>query len=391
MGDHALLRRIAGMAEAMTNGSGGMFDLVVGIPQSDAYEWRNAAPLLRSVSSSVEPRRLVWHDLRVEIARRIFQLQERPVAPPAIDMVSFPRDWGWNYTDCTHWIIVPDHTLGPVINIRPTMIYCRDMSARYVPQLIGASMHDPSWKRLEAAYRSWRRADLVVTTDPQTSSDVAGFAGISPRHIAEVPLTWAHKTPQRAGSDNTAMPRRGVLWLTGNSPVHDLDRALVELSYFLRQRPKTPVLIASEIAQVLRRKDIMDRATALDLELDHPRYEGLDFLVLRDDVDLYEAIENMSVIWSSARAVGEPETPWLAAKFGRCFVGTDYPQQRRAVENYFSRAFLYDPEDPRAAANALDRALSTPMAEPDEATALPSSPCTATAYADVFRQFLRIP
>src|SRR5690242_2364353 len=90
-------------------------ELAVGLPLSNAYDWDLSAKTLRAAGPRVGARRLAWYDIDTAFAEQMFQHCGRFIAPSGVQTVSVPRDWGWNFSDCTHWLLIPDVGLGAVV------------------------------------------------------------------------------------------------------------------------------------------------------------------------------------------------------------------------------------------------------------------------------------
>ena len=389
--DRAMLRRLRALVSFLSENvlsTWEELELVVGLPLSATYDWDRAAGALCAEGTRVRVRRLVWHDVEMVYAQRMYQHCGRQIAPDTVQSVAVPRDWGWNFGDCAHWLVIPDTSLGAVVNIRPTIVYCRDTSVRYVPELVANSIQDQAWKRLEEAYLSWRLVEAMLVTDPNTAADLNGFAGIRREAIAELPCIWGRYPPQDVAATRE---RDGaeLLWLADRSPRHDLDHDLLCLAHFLEKKPQARVLIAGEAGNALSRAALVEKAAGLELDLGTAEWERVRFRTIRDEEALYEAISHSRVVWSGALAEGEPEYAVISSRLGKPYVGVDFPQLRRVLEAEDNAEFLYSPGEPRLTASTLLHASET--AKMVAGARSFAEPYVAQLYVELFRRAFNLP
>ena len=162
--------------------------VVVGLPV-DVPEWEATARRFRAIQR-VSVRRLVWEMVEAGVAARMHGLEV--AGPIGVGSVNVPRDPGWCFRDCDFWLLLPNKHSGAIADIKPGAVYCRDLSDRYIPEVIASSVSDPAWSRRLDAFLDWRRRRAVIAAGARTVVDLTSYAGVRKSSCLRAPSIWSY-------------------------------------------------------------------------------------------------------------------------------------------------------------------------------------------------------
>jgi glycosyltransferase involved in cell wall biosynthesis len=325
----------------------GSVEVVVGLV-SQGCEW----PLLRdkfgALESGVSVRRMTWQMRSVAgLPKILAHLAELP-----IDQCSIPRDhYGYDFLDCDGWIVFSSSVEGFVVPARPIAVYCPDLIQRYVREVVGVD--ENIWARQSETHLTWRRARCVFATTPQTRTDAVSYAGVARRHALLVP-TLVDPIGDNAQLHDCGASEPYILWITNSTPHKNHKMAMEALrSYYADFGGTLPVVVAGADTGGLAPGSGADSAAARALRgatdvLPHLRFAGevTNPAYLR-------LVSGAAVVWHNVIIDNGTFVAFDAARAGRHFVSSDYPQMRYLCERYGVAALWHPAWDPKAAAVAL--------------------------------------
>jgi hypothetical protein len=305
-----------------------------------------------------------------------------PVALARISHVMLPRDWGSNFTDCDAWIVLADPGLGGVYPIRPTAWYCPELAARRSPYAFAMDHRAAFWDNMLTAFRMWRQAGVVVTTDRLTAEDVVSFAGVSPDRLLALPQDFDVDSMGSA----PPLPRQAKRLLIRMEPdsLHDVAAVLRGLRQYRLEGGALVPTIASLLPQdAWRRNSNMGDVVALptpvrDLleEMAQPGSEcgGSERLIPPDR--WARLLGRASAVWSPRLSGQGSHLNW-PLRCGLPVLSADHPAARAAPGG--TAMTFYHPGDPDLITDALhgfeaDLAAGVPpaAASPAGAALLPA-------------------
>ena len=349
-----MLRNASALAAllAQTNWPGlGTLDVVVGLLRSGPYDWSAVGQEFAALGS-VSVRRMGWEAWPVTAIRTM--LSTLPALPNAITHCSVPRDYGHDFLDCDAWIVFGSSLEGFVVPARPIAIYCADMIQRYVPQIFGAAGQEEHWRRQIATHLGWRSASCVFCTTPQTRTDAISYAGVRASRALLAPTL----VDPIAGSLRPQQPAAKcdpyILWIT-NASAHKNHRAAMEALrlYYGELGGTLPVVVAGQDTKLLA------PGSGAQLQSSRSVHEATDVLPhLRfvgevTHIAYLRLVSEASVVWHNVVIDNGTFVAFDAARAGRHFVSSDYPQMRYLCERYGVAARWHKAAEPAAAAGAL--------------------------------------
>ncbi len=252
-------------------------------------------------------RRLAWQTVPAEIFTAI---HGPALLPSGVAQVSLPFDWGWHFLDCDVWLLCGDPGLGLVPALRPSLVYCRDLAMRYVPEGFAASTEDPAWDRLDQAFLGWRAAAALLVADPFVARDLADYAGIRRNRIhCLAPLLGTEAAPR----DSAAAPM--LLWWLAAGEALPAEAASA-LARLLAAVPGLRVVVAGP------------GAAQATLPLRHDRLS----LVAEDgEAERRFLLGQATLLCSAAATAFEGDAAWLAACGPGRLVAPDLPELTAAA------------------------------------------------------------
>lgn len=346
-------RNLARLLLAAEAAGGERASVVIGLPTLRGRARRDAEAMLCEGRPEIIVRPLLWEPVPVGNVRRMFPALDPQLDLEGIDTVAIPRDWGWNYTDCDHWISLSDPGIGAVLPLKPTAYLVRDLAVRIVPEAYASGIGDPYWARQTEAFRLWRQATVVATSDAATVDDLIGLAGVRrERTMVMPPLV----PPQFLDPVETVRRDAGKLvWWVAPSALHDLEAAADGLSLYLAEGGTLRPTIVSEEAEGFAAGSAAPVVAALPARC-RDVLAGLPRQHIGSVDALARIVASGGVLWSSVIAGGDGEAVVAAAQGGAHFVGFDQPVNRATAAAFGQTAGLYTRPHPVDIAEALHRA-----------------------------------
>lgn len=336
-------------------GAGGeSVSIVIGVPGVESRERRASEAYLRLDHADIVTRPLLWESVPVSNAKRMFLSVDERLDLEGIETIAVPRDWGWNYTDCDAWIVLADPGVGAILPLRPTAYICRDLAARLVPSAYAENIHDPYWVKQTAAFRLWRQAAFVATSDPDTIEDLIGYAGVRPEKTMQIPsLLVPSFIPVLPDKPVTDAPT--LCWWLEPSDLHDIEMAANGIRLYWDEGGAMDVIIATEtpeddfharLAEMLI--SASNKAFLADLPIQH----------LWSDEIFARVLSRSAALLSTLLAGGDGEAATIAERNGMHFVGLDYRVNRGRARDASANSTLYKHSSAIDIAEALQAAES---------------------------------
>ncbi|QBM76840.1 hypothetical protein E2E30_14535 [Sphingomonas sp. AAP5] len=348
----ARARNLAHLLLAARGAGGESVTIVIGVPGVESRERRASEAYLKRDHPDIVTRPLLWEPVPVSNAKRMFLSVDERLDLEGIETVAVPRDWGWNYTDCDAWIVLADAGVGPILPLRPTAYICRDLAARLVPSAYAANIHDSYWVRQTGAFRLWRQAAFVATSDPDTIDDLIGYAGIRPEKTMQIPSllvpSFIPVLPENPVADAPT-----ICWWLEPSDLHDIEMAVNGIRLYWDEGGAMDVVIATETPEDAFHARIAEmsisatnKAFLADLQIQH---------VWSDEI-FGRVLSRSAALLSTLLAGGDGEAATIAARNGMHFVGLDYRVNRGRAEDAATNTTLYAESSPIDIAEALQAA-----------------------------------
>jgi hypothetical protein len=355
LADLGMVWRSRALAAALTQCEPGV-RVVVGLPES-TYDWEKNAARLRAIQN-VSVRRLTWELVESGTAARMHDVPV--VGPFGVPAVNVPRDAGWSFRDCDFWVLYPNVHSGAVADVKPSLVYCRDLSDRYVPELVGRDRHDVAWARRVEAFLDWRRRDLILATTDRTIGDLSSFAGAAGRACRKVPSIWNHfRLPGLTGKGG-GRGRGHLLLLCDGSPRHDLAFAAEAYFRYLQAGGTMDLVVAGpSVSGITHERSPVDAITKTLAPLGGKVLSRVHFENVTDDDDLELVCGRAAVVWSASVADSEPDALAIAAQIGASFLGCDFPALRETAASLGLYPIVYKRGDSRMIADLLIRAAES--------------------------------
>jgi hypothetical protein len=329
----------------------GRLKVVVGLLKNGDYNWNEVGQQFAALDGSVSVRRMGWEAWPVTAIRTMFRTL--PAFPAAITHCSVPRDYGHNFLDCDAWIIFGSSHEGFVVPARPTAIYCADMIQRYVPQIFGATGHEEHWRRQIATHLGWRRANCVFCTTPQTRTDAISYAGVRASRVLLAPTL----VDPIAGSLRLLQTDKHdpyILWITNASAHKNHQSAMEALRLYYRELGGTlPVIVAGSETMLLAPGSGAQLQSSRSVREATDVLPHLRFVGEVTDATYLRLVSEAAVVWHNVVIDNGTFVAFDAARAGRHFVSSDYPQMRYLCERYGVAARWHKAGEPAAAAAAL--------------------------------------
>lgn len=323
--------------------------VIIGLPDGCVNLEKNA-DRFRAISSLVTVRRMTWEILDASTVARMHDMDE--VGPPGVEQLRLPRDAGWSFRDCDLWLLCPSLSMGAVAEVIPSVVYCRDLSQRYVPRLVGQDRNDPAWDRMVDGFRDWRRRNCILASSYKTLGDLSSFAGVRAENCHKLPSMWNYFRVGGLGPQTGS--RNHILILCDAGPRHDILFAIEAYVHYLQAGGTLDLVIAGPNAKILNPGRDSDHpiAQALDAYRSTTK-DKVHFENISDDDDLIRLIHRSGVIWSTAITEGEPDALALAAHAELPFIGCDFPALRELADELKLSPALYQPGDAQVIAGLL--------------------------------------
>ena len=331
---------------------GGEITVAIGLPREAEAEWRGKEAEMLTEDDGVVVRHLGWERVEPAMAQRMFP--DLKASLDDIPDVALPRDWGWNFVDCDAWIICADAPQGAVAPLKPVAYYVRDLAQRYVPAAFASGLDHIFWRRQDHAFRLWRQAECVFSTQAATNDDVSGYAGVRRDRIVIAPQL---KPASEDASRRSAGAPIDLLWLAEPYAGHDPAVALEAVRILRSEGEDAQITVCGEQAYGF---DPEDGQLTLSSAPARARRAAKTIAceTVADERELARVLSRAKLVWSSALADGEAEGVLRAAQVGVPYVGLRYPQAERLVQELGVKAFFYDRSEAGLIADALKQALS---------------------------------
>jgi hypothetical protein len=329
----------------------GRLKVVVGLLRSGPYDWSTLGRQFAALGSNVSLRRMNWESWPVNSITTMFNTLA-PL-PDAITHCSVPRDYGYDFLDCDAWIVFGSSLEGFVVPARPLAIYCADMIQRYVPQIYAGTGFEDPWMRQIATHLGWRSARCVFCTTPHTRTDAVSYAGVRASRallaptLAEPIAGGLH--PFRPGTSDPY-----ILWITNPSMHKNHQKAMDALRHYYSELGGTlPVVVAGSDSDLLAPDSGAELQSSRSLKAATDVVPHLRFVGEVTNTAYLRLVSEAAVVWHNVIIDNGTFVAFDAARAGRHFVSSDYPQMRYLCERYGIAASWYKAGEPAVAAAAL--------------------------------------
>ena len=314
-------------------GVGGL-DVVVGLRHDGVYNWDKIDSAFTQAGAR-QVRRLRWYARSTRDVVRIFGIDE-PTFP--VETVAVPRDGRLDFLDCHAWIVFANSFEGITVPARPIAIYCADLIQRYVPALFGEGTNAASnCVRQDETFLGWRMARCVFSTTPPTLTDVIEYPGIDPARALLVPTLV--ESPATVASSVAGLDRT-ILWVTNPSPHKNHQAAIQTLARYYERGGTLDVVVCGPDTLWLNPRSGGRHPAALVLA-DMPQVlANTRFAGEVSDLEYLGMIEGAGVVWHNVITDNGTFVAFDAARAGRIFVSSDYPQIRYLCGRYGSRCIV---------------------------------------------------
>ncbi|WP_404418251.1 hypothetical protein [Brevundimonas vesicularis] len=337
---------------------GSEITVAIGLPRESEADWRRKEAEMLTGDDGIVVRHLGWERVEPAMAERMFP--DLKASLDDIPDVALPRDWGWNFVDCDAWIICADAAQGAVAPLKPVAYYVRDLAQRYVPTAFASGLDHIFWRRQDHAFRLWRQADCVFSSQAATNDDISGYAGVRRDRIVLSPQL---KLDFRDASKHSSGAPIDLLWVAEPYAGHDPAVALEAIRILRSEGEDAQITVCGEQAYGFDPEDGQLTLSATPARARRAA-ESIACETVSDERELARVLSRAKIVWSSALADGEPEGVLRAAQVGVPFVGLRYPQAERLVEALGVKAFFYDHSEAGLIADALKLALSSEHSAP---------------------------
>jgi hypothetical protein len=329
----------------------GKVEVVIGLRADAPYDWPAVTALfLRAGALSV--RRTRWDSRARAEVEQIFGLESD--IPPDVARISLPRDGELDFFDCDAWIIFANSLEGVTLPARPIAIYCADLIQRYVPEIFGQGQHLVAARNREReTFAGWQLAQCVFATTPATVQDVVEYAGVDIRRALLVP-TLIEPLTEAIQPGSTAEAR--LLWVTNSAAHKNHQIAITSLREYYAKGGTLPVLICGPDSHQLDPRVGGTIRAATDLANMPEVLSHLTFLGEVSDSEYIGLIQSAGIVWHNVVVDNGTFVAFDAARAGRIFVSSDYPQMRYLCERYGVDAMFHSHSDPTDTAEILLRA-----------------------------------
>ena len=363
-------RALAGLIAGRSWLGIGAVEVVVGLRSHGPCDWAALEREFGAAGPHVSLRRMDWERRPVAGLRTIFG--SLPGLPDMIAECSVPRDHGHDFLDCDAWILFGSSLEGFVVPARPVAVYCADLIQRYVPEIFAGDGEECRWARQVETHLGWRQARCVFATTPQTLSDAVSYAGVRRDRALLAPtlvdpIGGARPLPPSGRSTGELY----ILWITNTSPHKNHQAAMEALrSYYGELDGTLPVVVAGTHSNLLAPGADADYPACRVIREARDMLPHLRFAGEVTDAAYLRLVSGAALVWHNVIADNGTFVAFDAARAGRHFVSSDYPQMRYLCERYGFAALWHPANDPRAAALALVEAERRAAAGADPGHAL---------------------
>lgn len=301
--------------------------ITLGIPKeasSGALKaWREDLPV------GVLSRSFQWEPIPADNAARMFPNLDFDYL--GISNVHVPRDWGWNFRDADIWIVHADAAVGAILPLRPTFLFVRDISERYIVSRAGNS-HD----RIERLL-SWRQVDKALVYDSAIVGDLVSFVGMQSRKASLFGPTVPAITPNQLHSD---FFDSDVFCFSAFRDEATLRSTAEGILHFVQRNPSASVIVGFDgICDPF--EEVADRIRRFLALIPSHLQKTMRVHHFENEFEWDQAMRATQVAMSPRLYPSEPDDLVTTLTFGKRFVGLSTPQSM-ALENIIEQSiFLY--------------------------------------------------
>ena len=328
---------------------GRSIEVVVGLRRDGGYDWDALEARARSAPYPLSVRRLVWAN---KSPRALNAMAARTIIPERlVSHGVLPCDGLHDFMDCEAWITFGTSMEGYVPPIRPRAVFCADHIGRYVTG--PDDFMNPIRKTLmDETFLGWRHSLCVFSTTPRTASDTVSFAGVPGARVMLLPTLV---DPIRGVVPPLPQaPGERILWVTNPSRHKNHLMALEALRLYWTQLHGTmDVTVCGAFNESLRPGRGSDHPFARALEQVDSIIDRFHFAGETDDATFLRKVSESAFVWHNVVIDNGTFVAFDAARAGRHFVSSDYPQMRYLAERYGIEVSWFSSSDPKAAAQAL--------------------------------------
>lgn len=324
-------------------------EVVIGVRKDGPYDWAALETEIATIPRTTL-RRFHWASIDPHDAARIYDF---PV--PDTPHLMAPRDGKFDFLDCDGWIVFSNSLEGFVVPSRPIGVFCADLIQRYVPEIFGGLEAKGLWALQDETFKSWRRSRFVFSTTPATRQDVIEYAGVVPERAILTPTFIDPLAGGQLAPDTGLVPDKPyILWVTNASPHKNARGALAALKvYYETLGGNLDVVICGQDTEKLNPAADNRAAIASEFARESEVLKHLRFLGEVSDETYAALVERASVIWHNVITDNGTFVAFDAARTGRYFVSSDYPQMRYLCERYGVDTTFHPHDDAEKAAAAL--------------------------------------
>ena len=332
----------------------GKIDVVIGLRRDGAYDWEKIDRDLVNTQRAITVRKTEWKNWPTESLQLWFR-SPAPV-PDAVKQVLVPYDRAHNFLDCEAWIIFGGYMLGYLAAPRPCAVYCPDLIQRYVPAIFDSLDGKEQvwlWNTQTITLLAWRNSRCVFATTPQTLRDAVEYAGI-PSHKAILVPTLVDALGEEQTSSAPPAALQSIIWVTNPTVHKNHSMAVAAMQiYYEDLGGKLPLVAVGPNTDAFDPQLGIDCAASRAFKRTPSVLRRTRFAGEVSDAEYLKLIGGAGIVWHNVIMDNGSFVAIDAARAGRHFVSSDYPQIRYLCERYGVATTWHPPCDPMAAAQAL--------------------------------------
>jgi glycosyltransferase involved in cell wall biosynthesis len=331
----------------------GRADIVIGLRRDGDYDWNKIDDDLADTDRSITVRKTEW---KMFPARSTHLFPAAVRIPNVVTEVMLPSDRAYNFLDCDGWILFGAPLQGFAAALRPQAVYCADFIQRYVPEIFHSQDDDQRSRSRTLQMTTmlgWRASRCVFATTPQTRKDAIEYAGIPADRALLVP-TLVDPLARDSTAPNSSAASPYILWVTNPSPHKNHTAGVAALEYYYDELGgQLPLTVIGANTDWLDPKSEIDCAGSRAFRRSPTVLRHTHFAGEVSDSEYHRLIRNASIVWHNVIVDNGTFVAFDAARAGRHFVCSDYPQMRYLCARYGLSPIWHPPGDPVATAHAL--------------------------------------
>jgi glycosyltransferase involved in cell wall biosynthesis len=337
----------------------GEVSVVLGLRHDGQYDWAALRAAAHASAGRVSIREMEWTSWPTDTARRMFP-SLAPI-PSAVKEVVMPRDYRHNFLDCDAWIIFGQSTEGYIAPLRRYAVYCADIIQRYVPEVLDRADGEEQpgiWDLQIWTFLGWRAARCVFSTTPQTAGDVVGYAGVPSARSLLTPTLIEPLIGQKPAVQSV-QDQPYLLWVTSPAPHKNHPVGVRAARIYYKELGGTlPLVIVGVGSELLNPQSTSDALAARAFREAPEVLSRTHFSGEVSDAAYVRLVGGAAAVWHNVISDNGSFVAFDAARANRHLVSSDYPQIRYLCNRYGVAPIWHPPDNPSAAAQALNLAES---------------------------------